>query len=145
MNAGVAVAVAVVFSWLGIVVAISFIETPLKFRVPGVTLQIGLSIGRSVFKAVNSVEGILAVTALAALIIGSGPLPALIAVAVAAAALAAQLLGVRPRLVRRSDAVLNNPDPGATATRSRAHYAYVALELVKVIALLVGGVLLLAA
>jgi hypothetical protein len=54
--------------------------------------------------------------------------------------LVAQLLLVRPRLTRRSDAVLTGED----APRSHAHYAYVALETAKVIALLVGGILLLA-
>lgn len=54
--------------------------------------------------------------------------------------LAAQLLLVRPRLTRRSDVVLAGKD----APRSRAHYAYVALEAAKVIALLMGGILLLA-
>ena len=55
-----AVAVAVVFVWLGMVVAISFIEAPLKFRAPGVTLQIGLGIGRLVFRALNGCELLLA-------------------------------------------------------------------------------------
>ena len=39
MDAAVAVAVAAVFVWLGMVLAISFIETPLKFRAPGVTCR----------------------------------------------------------------------------------------------------------
>ena len=33
--------------WLGMVLAISFLEAPLKFRAPGVTLPPGLGIGRS--------------------------------------------------------------------------------------------------
>lgn len=53
--------------------------------------------------------------------------------------LAGQLIVVRPRLARRSDAVL----AGRDEARSHAHLAYVALELVKVVALLVGGVVLL--
>ena len=48
---------------------------------------------------------------------------------------------VRPRLTRRSDTVL----AGAEGPRSRAHWLYVGLELVKVIALLITGVLILAA
>ena len=42
MSAASAVAIAAIFVWLGMVVAISFIEAPLKFRAPGVSLQIGL-------------------------------------------------------------------------------------------------------
>jgi hypothetical protein len=38
-------AVAVVFVWLGMVLAISFLEAPRKFRAPNVTLQIGLGVG----------------------------------------------------------------------------------------------------
>ena len=67
------------------------------------------------------------------------PVGVIVASAIVFAALVAQLLGVRPRLARRSDAVL----AGQNAPRSRAHYAYVALEVVKVIALAAGGILLL--
>jgi hypothetical protein len=51
------------------------------------------------------------------------------------------VLVVRPRLTRRSDTVL----AGGEGPRSRAHWAYVGLEIVKVIALLITGVSLLAA
>ena len=39
MNTGPAIAVALTFVWLGMVLAISFLEAPLKFRAPDVTLQ----------------------------------------------------------------------------------------------------------
>lgn len=131
--------VAAVFLWLGMVVAISFIEAPLKFRAPHVTLAIGLGIGRLVFRALNGVESLLAVLILAALWTDP-PAPATtIALAAAIGALAVQLLAVRPRLTRRSDAVL----AGHEGPRSHSHYAYVGLEVVKVIALLTAGVLLL--
>jgi hypothetical protein len=53
---GPAVAVALTLVWLGMVLAISFLEAPLKFRAPNVTLPIGLGIGRLVFRALNTVE-----------------------------------------------------------------------------------------
>lgn len=72
MNASAAViAAAVTFTWLGMVLAISFLEAPLKFRAPGVTITIGLSIGRLVFRALNLAEAVLAVTVIAAVIAGS--------------------------------------------------------------------------
>jgi hypothetical protein len=43
------------------VLAISFLEAPLKFPAPGVTLHVGLGIGRPVFHALNSAEVLLAV------------------------------------------------------------------------------------
>jgi hypothetical protein len=63
-----------------------------------------------------------------------------VAPAVAIAVLVAQLLLVRPRLTRRSDAVV----AGRDTSRSHAHHAYIVLETIKAAALLIGGVLLLA-
>jgi hypothetical protein len=141
VSAGPAIAVAVIFVWLGMVLAISFVEAPLKFRAPNVTLQIGLGIGRLVFRALNTVEVGFALVILP--IVVAGPTPARIAVAffVAFAAVAIQLIAVRPRLTRRSDKVL----AGSDGPRSRGHYAYVALEVVKVAGLVVAGILLLTA
>ncbi len=136
---GAAVAVAVIFVWLGMVVAISFLETPLKFRAPGVTLQIGLGIGRLVFRALNSVELVFGLILVVVLVAGRLPVTVVVASATALVALAVQLVVIRPRLNRRSDAVL----AGLDAPRSRGHYAYVGLELVKAIALAVTGILLL--
>ncbi len=141
MSAAAASAVAVTFVWLGMVLAISFLEAPLKFRAPGVTVPIGLGIGRLVFKALNSCEVVLAAALALAALVDPPPSGALVALAAAVVSLAGQLLVVRPRLARRSDAVL----AGGHEARSRAHLAYVALELVKVAALLVAGVVLLAA
>jgi hypothetical protein len=131
-------ACAATFVWLGMVLAISFLEAPLKFRAPGITVPLGLGIGRLVFRALNAVEAVLALVLAVCLAVGSpgaGILPALVAIAV----LLVQVLAVRPRLSRRSDAVL----AGADAPRSHAHYAYIGLEVVKVAALATTGVLLL--
>lgn len=147
MTAAAAVSAAVTFTWLGMVLAISFLEAPLKFRAPEVTVRIGLGIGRLVFRALNVAEAgfgvVLIVTAAVAAGGGAaGALPArvMVAGAIAIAVLAAQLALVRPRLNRRSDRVLAGED----APRSRAHLWYVALETIKVAALLVTGILLLA-
>jgi hypothetical protein len=140
VDAAVAVAVAAVFLWLGMVLAISFIETPLKFRAPGVTLPIGLGIGRLVFRALNVCELALAAVLVTCLVVTPPTTSIAVAVAVAVITLLAQVLAVRPRLTRRSDAVL----AGGDGPRSRAHWVYVALEIVKVVALLIAGVSLLA-
>jgi hypothetical protein len=60
LTPALAAAVAVTFVWLGMVLAISFLEAPLKFRAPGVDLRIGLGIGRLVFRAPNAAEAALA-------------------------------------------------------------------------------------
>lgn len=142
MNTSLAVAVAAVFLWLGMVVAISFIEAPLKFRAPGITIQLGLGIGRLVFKALNACEVVLAVIASVAVFLGGATGTATVALVIAVVALAAQILAVRPALTRRSDAVLADAAV-AESGRSHAHFVYVGLEAVKVVALVVTGVLLL--
>ena len=130
-------AVAVVFVWLGMVLAISFLEAPLKFRAPDVTLQIGLGIGRLVFRALNVVEVVLAIVILVTTL-ASPPSSATAAFAVPFAALAVQIGAVRPQLNRRTDQVL----AGLDAPRSRGHYIYIGLEAIKALALAVGGILL---
>jgi hypothetical protein len=139
-----AVATAVVFVWLGMVLAISFVEAPLKFRAPGVTIRIGLGIGRLVFRALNTAEVVYALVLVAAACVGPLPGRAIIAGAVAAVVLLAQLALVRPRLNRRSDLVLAGELAGEDAPRSSGHHAYIVLDLAKVIALLITGVMLLA-
>ncbi len=136
MDAAAAVAVAAVFVWLGMVLAISFIETPLKFRAPGVTLQIGLGVGRLVFRALNGCELALAAVVVVCFAVKPPSTGIAVAAAVAVVTLLAQVLAVRPRLTRRSDAVL----AGGEGPRSRAHWVYVGLEVVKVVALLIAGV-----
>jgi hypothetical protein len=141
VTAAYATATAAVFTWFGMVVAISFLEAPLKFRAPGVTVRIGLGIGRLVFRGLNTAETILAAVLVIAGALAAQPPPSrLIAAGGAAiAVLIVQLAALRPLLSRRSDRVLTGED----APRSHAHYAYVALELLKVAALLVTGIFLL--
>ena len=139
MNPASAVAAAAVLIWLGMVLAISFLEAPLKFRAPNVTLQIGLGIGRLVFRALNGCELVLA-AAIAVAFLVAPPAPGTVGAALTAGvALLVQLIAVRPALSRRSDAVL----AGEQGPRSHAHLWYVGLEVVKVAALVTAGVLLL--
>lgn len=129
-----------VFTWLGMVLAISFLEAPLKFRAPGVTLAVGLGIGRLVFRALNAIELGLAAVLVVALVLDAAPVRTGVTLAVPVAALAVQLMAIRPRLTRRSDAVLAGR---ADVPRSRAHHGYVVAEAAKVLALAAGGALLL--
>jgi hypothetical protein len=118
--------------WLGMVLAISFLEAPLKFRAPGVTLALGLGIGRMVFKALNITEAVLAALLLiSAAVVGPGAATWgwLIGAVVV---LAVQVVAVRPPLTRRSNRVLAGDD----GPRSTAHYWYIGLELLKVVGLI---------
>nr|WP_137811947.1 hypothetical protein [Gandjariella thermophila] len=120
------------------VLAISFVEAPLKFRAPGVTIPLGLGIGRIVFRALNRIEAMLAVAVVGVLAAAHPAVGVLCATAVVVVVLAGQLAVIRPRLNRRSDRVLAEGDTGQ---RSSDHLVYVATELVKVAGLLALGVL----
>ncbi|AEW98898.1 hypothetical protein [Streptantibioticus cattleyicolor] len=131
-----AVTGAVAFVWLGMVLGISFLEAPLKFRAPGVTVPIGLGIGRLVFRALNAVEAVLAVAVVVAVVAGSAGVPVVACAVAAAVLLAVQLAVIRPPLNRRSDRVL----AGEELPRSSGHLYYVACESLKVAALVGLGV-----
>jgi len=47
--------VIVAFLWIGFVAAISFMEAWIKFQAPGITVPLGLGIGKIVFAALNKV------------------------------------------------------------------------------------------
>ncbi|SFW70519.1 hypothetical protein [Amycolatopsis australiensis] len=134
------VATAITFTWLGMVLAISFLEAPLKFRAPGVTLPLGLGIGRVVFAALNRVEAGFALGLAACLVAGPRATLPVVFAAVAVVALVVQLVAVRPALTRRSDRVLAGED----GPRSHAHFVYIGLEVLKVAALLAFGIAVLA-
>lgn len=53
--------IAIPFIWFGLIGGISFMEAPLKFQAPNITLPLGLGIGRLVFYALNKIEIILAI------------------------------------------------------------------------------------
>ncbi len=124
--------------WLGMVLAISFLEAPLKFRAPGVTIPLGLGIGRLVFRALNTVEVVLAVALIVACLILSPGTTGWVLLLVTVAVLAVQVAVVRPPLTRRSNRVLAGED----VPRSNAHYAYVALEIAKVALLIALAIVL---
>lgn len=142
MNAPSAgLAAAATFTWLGMVLAISFLETPLKFRAPGVTIPIGVGIGRLVFRALNFAEAALALVVIAGVAVARQPAAVGVLTVMAGALLTVQVGVVRPALNRRSDRVLAGED----LPRSRGHLWYVALEIAKVLTLLALGISVLAA
>ena len=131
------------FVWLGMVLAISFVETPLKFRAPGITVPLGLGIGRLVFRALNAAE--LALAAMLTLVALTSPAGRSTIDGVAATMLIAlwtllvvQVAVVRPRLDRRAHQLIQGHEP----PRSHLHLAYIAAECAKVLLLPAFGILL---
>lgn len=136
----IGMATAAVWLWLGMVLAISFLEAPLKFKAPGITIPLGLGIGRLVFRALNIAESVVALALILALLLADPGPTTTWAVAVSVLMLLAQIVAIRPRLSKRADEVLAG---GPHDKRSHAHLWYVGLEVVKVAGLITAGITLL--
>jgi hypothetical protein len=131
--------VAVPFLWCGTVAGISFLEAPLKFRAPGITVPLGLGIGALVFRALNIVELVLAVGITATMVAVPPHIGAVVLLAAVWVLLLAQVGVVRPPLDRRAREVI----AGRTPPGSRLHLVYIGLEVVKVVTLPILGIVLL--
>ncbi len=131
--------IAVPVLWFGMVAAISFIEAPLKFQAPGITIPLGLGIGRLVFFALNVAEGLLLATMLLLSLVPSARRVAttrlrwILALAVV---FVVKIVLIRPPLNARTDQVLAGADPG----QSPWHYIYIAADLLTMLLLAVIAV-----
>ena len=131
--------------WLGLLIGISLIEAPLKFTAPGITIPLGLGIGRRVFFAMNLMEAVLAVVLLVALakafgrqraLTTAGPGRLWLGALAATGLLLVKAVAIRPFLNRRTDMVLAGVDDGGSSW----HYLYIAVDgllILTVIALIV--------
>lgn len=123
------------FMWFGLVVGLSFIEAPLKFRAPGITLELGVGIGRLMFGMLNRIEIGLALAAIIAYLWGGAGRAARSLFAVAVIILIAQTLWLLPVLDDRAERVI----AGAAAPFSYHHLLFIILEAIKAVMLLALG------
>lgn len=126
-----------VFVWAGALIAISFMEAPLKFLAPGITTKLGLGIGRLVFHTLNKIEWLLAGFLLAGMYFGKGFKKAWIFTGFILFILALQTFVLLPILDGRAQLWLNGTPPEP----SYHHVLYVSIELIKLISLLFLGII----
>ena len=130
--------VAIPFIWFGMIGAISFMEAPLKFQAPGITLPLGLSVGRLIFFVLNKIEIVLAIVFLLSLIGGrTAGRAAIMVFAVIGAILLAETVWLLPVLDVRAEQVI----AGTAEPFSNLHLVYIAFDGVKFILLFVLGTL----
>ncbi|TKC12402.1 hypothetical protein FA048_01930 [Pedobacter polaris] len=130
------IGIAAVYTWIGFVGAISFMEAWLKFRAPGVTLPIGLGIGRLVFAALNKMEWVLLLSMLVSLFpFKTTSTTSKISLSIAALIVLAQTLWLLPMLDARAELYIK----GVQVPPSNVHFYYVATEAIKITALLILG------
>ncbi|MDQ6787934.1 MAG: hypothetical protein M3033_14100 [Acidobacteriota bacterium] len=127
------------FVWFGLIVGISFIETPLKFQAPNITIPLGLGIGRLVFFALNKIEIILAILMLISFV-KAKPKNKIASAAfrLIAVLLFLQTVWLLPLLDERAVLVIN----GDYAPQSNLHFIYILFDAIKLVLLFVLGTIL---
>lgn len=126
-----------VFLWIGFVCAISFMEAWIKFQAPGISVTLGLGIGRLVFGALNKVEWVLMLATLLHFVkpfhlFSSRNVLILVPVVI----LLLQTFWMLPYLDARADILLN----GGEVPPSKIHFYYIACEVCKVLSLVIFGI-----
>ena len=122
--------------WIGMLIGISFVEAPLKFQAPNITLTLGLGIGQLVFAALNKFEIVFSIALAAWLILHRSTIEkrTLIILAIPIILVALQTFWLLPVLDLRVEKLL----AGQTIPDSHNHLYYIAMEVLKVILLIVG-------
>ena len=132
--------VVVLLLWAGILFGVSFLATPAKFSAPSLTLPVAVEVGRATFAVLNRVELGCAVLSLGLLSAGaSRALVVRLASGVAVPGLLLETLWLLPALDERARVVID----GGTPAASSLHDIYIGIDAAKLVALLVGTIVLL--
>lgn len=128
------------FVWFGLIGAISFLEAPLKFRAPNVTLALGLGIGKLVFQMLNRIELGFALVLLITLFFARPATNfALYLFGAIFGLLVTQTVWLLPLLNDRAEQII----AGITAPPSNNHLIFITFEVLKFILLFILGATLL--
>lgn len=121
--------------WLGFFMAISFMEAPLKFMTPGISISTGVAIGRVVFSALNKCEWIFFLILLATWFLNRPRKIVTIMMFAVGVVLLLQTFWVLPILDERAAMISRS----LSVPQSNMHVVYVILEIIKVPVLFVIG------
>src|SRR5690606_33513170 len=120
--------------WVGMILGIPGLATPIKFHAASLTLSVAINIGQTTFAAFNKMEWLLSALLVIAILLSRLKLlslPALLTVATVATVLL-QSFWLLPALDERVAAVI----AGEVLPPSRLHNLYVVAEGVKLLALI---------
>ncbi|MEM8857214.1 MAG: hypothetical protein AAGD96_02780 [Chloroflexota bacterium] len=118
--------------WVGFILAISFLEAPLKFQAESVTIPIGLEIGYLVFHALNGIEIAFAAILLIISFTCKTPFPTLRLLIIVIGWLLIQTIMLYGPLDQRTLAIIS----GETVPEAPWHLIYIGMEVVKLFLLL---------
>jgi hypothetical protein len=121
--------------WLGFFMAISFMEAPLKFTAPNLSMIEGLQIGKIIFGMLNHCEWAFLAVILITCFIKKPNKPEIYLIIVAGIILILETAWLLPVLDLDANRIIN----GEMVTGHGLHWCYVILEVIKVPVLLVLG------
>jgi len=125
----------ITFTWLGMVLGVSVLSTPIRFTATTITRPIALDVGRVTFAALNKAEFVALIIVLIILRMSDSVRALWVPVLALALILIAQSAWLLPELGARTDLIIAGSEPPP----SIAHSAYSILEITKVILLSYTG------
>jgi hypothetical protein len=126
---------AVILLWAGALIGVSFLAAPVKFAAPSLDLPTAMEVGRQEFHALNVVETAFALIALALAGLARPGRTIWLGFGLAAVIVVAQGLWLLPVLDARAETIIQ----GGTPPAAPWHTLYIAVEVLKLLALLVTG------
>jgi hypothetical protein len=120
--------------WLGIVIGVSFMATPIKFAAPSLPLVTALEVGRVTFRLLNQVEWGFAAMLIMVVVVAMGSerrTDVLVAALVIGMIVLLQTVWLLPELARRTDALT----AGLALEPSSLHTLFIAMEAFKCVCL----------
>lgn len=114
--------------WLGFFMAISFLETPLKFTAPGITMAQGVAIGHVIFDALNKAEWVFLLVIIATSIRTFPERSTVIAIGILIVLLSMETFWLLPVLDARA---MNFIETGIRGPQA-LHWVFIAAEILKI-------------
>lgn len=118
---------AIYLIWVGLILGVSFIATPVKFQAPHLTMPVALEVGKATFHLFNLIEWCVIITAIVLTAISSKMSQNWPMVMLLLSIVMLQTFWLLPVLDIRADEIIvgGTPDPG------HYHWFYIALEIFK--------------
>lgn len=132
-----AVVVLLTLIWMGLLIGVSFLATPIKFQAPSLDLPVALEVGRVTFAAFSKAERGLSLLLSIAVFFPRTWRAEILVAAIVIVIVAAQSLWLLPILGSRIDAVII----GRPMPPSMHHLLYAGMEVCKATALAILGLM----
>lgn len=125
------------FTWVGLILGVSFIATPVKFQAASLTLPVAMAVGKVTFHLFNTVEWVIFLCSITLMAFSGFKYKNSLIWTFLLILLIAQTHWLMPILDARADTIIANQSeysaPGHT------HWIYVIIEFTKIILLLISA------